>query len=185
MAALFLAAALDASFLPFPVTTIFVVLSINRPGNIPTYAFLAVSGTITGAIAGYIAGRFLWTDNVGEFTRLALFFFETIPGFSAENYERLRSLYIQYDQGLIIIASATAIPFGIISVSAGIFKMPAFIFIITALTGQIAKYIFVGFLCQRYGSRALKLLKFNWKPWLVSAAVVMALIAFISKNSGH
>ena len=185
MAALFLAAALDASFLPFPVTTMFVVMSLSQPARIPVYGVIAVTGTIIGAIAGYLGGRFLWTDNVGEFTRLAVFFFETIPGFSVENYEKLRSLYIQWDQGLIIIASATAIPFGIISVASGIFKMPLFIFIVTALTGQTAKYIIVAFLCQRYGSRVLQLLKFNWKPWLVSAAVVMALIAFISKNSGH
>lgn len=185
MAALFLAAALDASFLPFPITTLFVVLSLYEPSYIPRYAVFAVTGTITGAITGYLAGRYLWVTSGGEYTGLATFFYKVIPGFSEEGYCRVRDIYHKWDQGIIILASATALPFGIISVSSGVFRMPLYIFIITVFIAQTAKYIIAALLVDRYGGYFLRFLRFNWRPWLISGAILLAIIAFISKASGH
>ena len=160
MAVLFLAAALDASFLPFPVTTMFVVMSLTRPTRTTAFAVIAVSGTLAGAVAGYMAGRYLWIGTDGEYTGIADFCFRIIPGFSAESYESFKTMYNKWDVGVILFASATAIPFGLISVSAGLFSVPFVIFAITALIGQAAKYLVVAFLCHRYGSRALAMLRY-------------------------
>ncbi|MBE0675854.1 MAG: hypothetical protein IH591_14435 [Bacteroidales bacterium] len=146
MAALFIAAALDASFLPFPVTTMFVVFSLTRPNLSAQYAVTAVAGTMTGAAAGYLSGRYMWITPTGSFTTLASLFFEKVPGFSVEGYERVTLLYEQWDVGVIIGASATAIPFGLISISAGIFSLPPLAFFLSALIGQAAKYMVVAYL---------------------------------------
>jgi len=181
LALLFVAGFLDASFIPFPVTTIFVVLSLNRSSNLTPFSIIVVSGTLLGATAGFLAGRYLWTDQAGEFTWFALFCFRTIPGFSIENYARLSDLYNAWGIGIIIFASFTAFPFGLISVSAGLFKLSAMLFLLATLIGQSAKYLLVAFLCQRYGIQLLKMLRFNWKPWLVSAAILLAALAFFIK----
>jgi membrane protein YqaA with SNARE-associated domain len=185
MVALFLAATLDASFLPFPVTTMFVILTLSRPSNTATFAVIAVLGTLTGAAAGYLAGRYLWIDNTGDFSRFAAFCFRSIPGFSAESYEKLSELYSEWNIGLILFASFTAMPFGVMSVSAGLFSLHPVVFLMTSLIGQTAKYGLLSFLCRRYGYHVIRILKFNWKPWLISAALLFASFAFILKIANH
>jgi membrane protein YqaA with SNARE-associated domain len=185
MAAVFFAAILDASFLPFPVTTIFVVLSVSRPESMIRYSFLVVTGTITGALVGYLAGRFLWLNSSGGFSSFAHFCFRIIPGFSIDTYTRMSNLFDTWNVGLIVLVSLTAIPFGLISVFAGLLNLPPLLFILSSLLGQTVKYMAVALMIHFYGGRIKQFLKFNWKPWIVSSALVLTVITFILKLAYH
>ena len=65
---LFICAMADASFLPLPVTTLFLFLILLDLRLIHKYVFFVVLGTLSGAIAGYLIGHYAWLKPDGEFT---------------------------------------------------------------------------------------------------------------------
>lgn len=54
--ALFILAFADASFLPLPTTTLFLVLSLLNTSKAYKYALFNTLGTLAGALAGYAIG---------------------------------------------------------------------------------------------------------------------------------
>ena len=90
---LFICAFADASILPLPTPVFFLALALLNITKTYKYAFFATIGTVSGAIAGYSIGYFAWINLHGEFTGLAQFLFNNIPGFSEEIYNKIHILY--------------------------------------------------------------------------------------------
>jgi membrane protein YqaA with SNARE-associated domain len=80
--AIFLCAFADASFLPLPTLMFFLALTLLNITKAYKYALFGTLGTLFGAMAGYSIGHFAWLNANGEFTGLAVFIFNHIPGFS-------------------------------------------------------------------------------------------------------
>ena len=176
--ALFIAAFADASFLPLPVTTFFLILILLNTRMIFKYIILVVLGTIAGSLVGYSIGHYIWLKPDGEFTAVVQFLFNNIPGFSEGVYEKVHTLYTKWDFWILCAATATPLPFGMFSITSGAFNINIFIFFLITLFSQGMKYLFLAFFTVSLGQKFRKLTELNWKPVaiIISAGIVIILV---------
>lgn len=166
---MFLCAFADASFLPLPTPFFFLTLALLNIGRTYRYALLATTGTMAGALAGYSIGHFAWLDSSGEFTNLAHFVFDNIPGFSEVSYNKIQLQYAKWDFWILFVASLMPVPYKLFSISAGVFDINILMVCIATLVSQGAKYYFLGLMAIKIGHRV--------KEWIQSRLLTVALIA--------
>ena len=175
---LFLGGIADASFLPLPVTTLFIALSLLNTRNTLKYVLFLTSGIVAGATAGYLAGRFAWLDPKMEFTGFGQFFIDKIPGFSVAGYQKIHILFSRWGSWILLLATSTPLPYGLFSISSGVFNINILIFILATLTGHVIKYLLLAFLSKRMGPTVNRLIEFSWRPVTVIpvACIVITIV---------
>ena len=92
--ALFLLAFAEASFFPIPPDALLIALVLGARAKAFRFAFNCTAGSVSGALLGYAIGYFLWWDGPDQFSSLALFFFDKVPGFTEEIFnQKMEMLY--------------------------------------------------------------------------------------------
>ena len=177
---LFFSALADAAVFPLPVTTFFIILILLNNRMTFRYILIVVIGTISGAFAGYLIGRFLWIKPDGEFTAVVQFLFHNIPGFSFEIYQKVHSLFTKWDIWILCAATTTPLPYGMFSIASGAFQINIFSFFIATLISQGIKFIFLGFLTSKVGPRISKILEYDLKPVAIISTVCILIILAVS-----
>ncbi len=178
---LFICAFADASFLPLPTPMFFLALALLNITKTYKYALFATLGTLSGAVAGYSIGHFAWISTNGEFTGLAQFLFNNIPGFSESIYNKIHILYTKWDFWILFIASVLPLPYKIFSISSGVFDINIFIFCIATLISQGIKFFLLALLIIKLGPEVKKLLEFNLKPIAIIATACIAIVIIAVK----
>jgi membrane protein YqaA with SNARE-associated domain len=161
---LFIMAFADASFLPLPITTFFLVLVLLNTSKACKYSLFITIGTLAGALTGYAVGHLAWVTNSGEFTGLAKFFFNNIPGISLDLYNKIGILYRSRGFWILSLSAATPVPYGIFSITSGVFNLNIFVFCLSTLLSQGIKFYFLALISVKLGHIVKKLMDFNWKP---------------------
>ena len=177
--ALFICAFADASFLPLPTPMFFMALTLLNITKAYKYALFGTLGTLTGALAGYSIGHFAWLNANGEFTGLARFVFENIPGFTEAVYQSIHIQFTKWGLGILFLAPFIPVPYKLFSISSGAFDMNIIIFSLGTLIGQGLRFYLLSFLIIKLGPRVKKLFEFNKKPIaiLATACIAIAIIA--------
>lgn len=173
---LFAGAIADASVWPFPVATLFIAVVLLFPEKAEKIVLLSTLGTLVGAIAGYFTGRFAWIGSEGDFTRLAIFTFEHVPGFSENAYERAGDLFARWHIWILFLGSFTPIPYGLFTVISGVFERPFILFVTITIVSHLAKYSLLSIIAVKSGQRVLKYLQ-SRKEAIIT--VVLAIIVLI------
>jgi membrane protein YqaA with SNARE-associated domain len=175
---LFIIAFTDASFFTMPVLTFLIALTLLNISNAYKNALIAVLGTIAGATAGYAIGHFAWIKPDGEFTGVAQYLFDIIPGFTESGYNKVQLLYDKWGAGILFLSIALPLPYKIFSISSGVFDMNIVIFFVSTLVSQAIKFFLFAFLTVKLGPGIRKLFDFNWKPVVVilTASIAVAII---------
>jgi len=179
--ALFICAFADASFFGLPAPMFFLALALLNISKVYKYALFGILGTLAGALAGYAIGHFAWLNTNGEFTGLAQFLLNNIPGFSEAGYNKIHILYEKWDFWILFIAAALPLPFKIFSISSGVFDINIFIFCVATLISQGIKFLLLALLTIKLGPEVKKLFKFNWKPIAIIAMASIAAAVFVIK----
>ncbi len=179
--ALFLCAFADASIFGLPTPVLFLALVLLNISKAYWYAFIGTVGTLAGAIAGYSIGHFAWLNHEGQFTMVAQFLFNTIPGFSEAGYEKIQMLYEKWDYWILFIAAALPLPFKIFSVSSGVFDVNLLIFCIVTFLSQGLKFFLLALLTIKSGPEVKKLFEYNWKRIAIIATAGIAIAIILIK----
>jgi membrane protein YqaA with SNARE-associated domain len=178
---LLLAGVADASFLPLPVTTLFLALVLLNGKNTFRFAMFLTAGIVLGAVAGYLAGRFAWLDPKKEFTGFAQFFIAKIPGFSVAGYDKIHHLFSRWGSGILLLATTTPLPYGLFSVSSGVFNINIFIFILATLIGHGFKYLALAYLTKRMGPAVDRIIALTLRPVTVIPVVCIVIAVIVLK----
>jgi membrane protein YqaA with SNARE-associated domain len=179
--ALFICAFADASILGLPTPMLFMVLVLLDLKKAYKYALIGTLGTLTGAVAGYSIGHFAWLNTNGEFTGIAQFLFNNIPGFSEDVYNKIHILYAKWDFWILFAAAALPLPFKIFSISSGVFDINLFIFCTATLISQGIKFLLLALLTIKLGPEVKKLFQFNWKPVAIIATACVTIVIVLIK----
>lgn len=179
--ALFFCAFADASFLPLPTPMFFLALALLNISKAYKYALFGTLGTLAGAIAGYSIGHFAWLNMNGEFTGLAQFLFNNLPGFSVAGYDKIQLLYEKWDFWILFVAASLPLPYKIFSISSGVFDINLLMFCFATLVSQAIKFFALALLTIKLGPQVKKLLQFNWKPVIIIAATSIAIAIVVTK----
>jgi len=179
--ALFICAFCEASFIGIPTIMVFIPLVLLNPKMTWKYIIFSLLGTIAGAMVGYAIGHFVWISKSGEFTGLARFMFDNIPGFSEIGYEKIRNLYANWDFWILFVSAALPLPFKIFSISSGVFNINLLIFVIATLLSQGIKFGLLALFTLKLGPRVKKLFEYNWKPVIIIATATIAITILMIK----
>ncbi len=148
---LYVFAVADASFLPLPVTTFFIMLLIIKNSAAAKYVVIFSLGTLTGSIIGYLTGHFVWLTASGDISSIGHFILDNVPGFSEHSYDKMHFLYSRYGVGLLFISNMTPIPYGIFAISSGVFNINIILFGLTTLFSQLVKYSVIAVAVNKVG----------------------------------
>jgi membrane protein YqaA with SNARE-associated domain len=145
MPALFLLAFAESSFFPIPPDVLLIALCISAPSRAFRFALVASLGSVFGGITGYALGMTFW----GLLNPL---FYQYVPGFSPDTFARVQQLFATYDFWTVFTAGFTPIPYKLITIGAGVFRIHFGMFVFASLISRSLRFILVAWLLKRYGA---------------------------------
>jgi membrane protein YqaA with SNARE-associated domain len=140
--ALFLIALAEASFFPIPPDVLLIALAIAAPSRALWFALITTAGSLAGAALGYGLG-YEFYELLGK---------PIVDFYAAEaTYLRFKELYQTWDVWAVGIAGFTPIPYKVITITAGAFKINFVTFLLVSAVSRAARFFLVGTLIQRFG----------------------------------
>jgi membrane protein YqaA with SNARE-associated domain len=175
--ALFVFAFIESVFFPVPPDILLIALVLGSASKYISYAIICTLGSVTGALAGYALGSFLWIRGNGEFSDFAQFFFNNIPGFSEELFNSIKTLFRNWGFWVIFTAGFTPVPYKVFTVSAGVFDINLLMFVIASIASRGARFFLVSWLIWRFGPGIKTFIDryFNW----VAAGITVCLLGVV------
>jgi membrane protein YqaA with SNARE-associated domain len=178
-AALFLLAFAEASFFPIPPDALLIALVLGLQKKAFKFAAICLAGSVLGAVLGYAIGHFLWWTPSNEFTGIAGFFFNNIPGFTQNAFYDIQQLYVKHDFWIIFTAGFTPLPYKVITISSGAFNINILMFIVASVISRGARFFLVAALIWKFGP-AIKEFIDKYFNWLAIAFTVLLIGGFVA-----
>ena len=151
MPALFILAFAESSFFPIPPDVLLIALAMGKRSKAFRFALVCSIGSIIGGIAGYSIGHFAWWSGKNVYSSLALFFFDNVPGFSVDIFQKIRSQYELNNILIVFTAGFTPIPYKIITITAGAFNINFPMFLLASSVSRTARFFLVSLLIWKFG----------------------------------
>jgi len=142
--ALFLLAFAEACFFPVPPDVLLIALCMSLPLRAYRYALIACVGSVSGGAVGYFVGMYFW-GSAGPY------FFQYVPGFSQNQFEYVRELFVRYDFWTVFAAGFTPIPYKVFTIASGVFKIDFPIFVLASVVSRGLRFVLVAWLLHRFG----------------------------------
>ena len=162
--ALFILSFAESSFFPVPPDVLLAPLTLGARRKWWKFALSCSIASVLGAVFGFAIGYFLWWGVSGEFTPLAGFFFEHIPGFDREVFNAMHDKYEKYNFWIVFTAGFTPIHFKVITITAGAFRVNFVVFVIASAVSRSARFFLVSALFWKFGPTVKPFIDryFNW-----------------------
>ncbi|RKY91432.1 MAG: DedA family protein [Ignavibacteriae bacterium] len=177
--ALFLLAFAESSFFPIPPDALLIALVLGSSKKAFRFASICLAGSVSGAILGYAIGHYLWWTPSNEFTNIALFFFNNIPGFTETAFFDIQKLYNEYDFWIIFTAGFTPLPYKVITISSGAFNINVVMFLVASIISRGARFFLVSYLIWKFGP-SIKAFIDKYFNWVAIAFTVLLIGGFVA-----
>lgn len=145
--ALFIIAFVESSFFPIPPDVFLIALCVSVPTRAFKYAAICTVGSVLGGGFGYFLGM-MFMDSVGQ---SILEWYHL-----AEKYEKVQSLYQQYDAWAVGAAGFTPLPYKLFTITAGAFKINFITFMIVSLVARAGRFFLVAAIIWKFGAPVKK-----------------------------
>ncbi|MCX7611206.1 MAG: DedA family protein [Ignavibacterium sp.] len=176
--ALFLLAFAESSVFPIPPDALLIALVLGATSKAFKFALNCTIASVLGALLGYAIGYYLWWSSPNEFSSVAYFFFDNVPGFSQKAFYDVKQLYDEYNFWIVFTAGFTPIPYKVITISSGAFDISLFIFIVASIISRGARFFLVAFLIWKFGP-TIKSFIDKYFNWLAIAFTVLLIGGFV------
>lgn len=140
--ALFALSFAESSIFPIPPDVLQIALTLERRNRAFYYAFVTLVGSVLGALLGYLIGIAFWEATEDFFLGFV---------FSRTQFNAVMGLYQNWNFWIVFVAAFTPIPYKIITIAAGVFKINLFMFVIASIVGRAARFFLVGGLLYWFG----------------------------------
>lgn len=172
--ALGLLAFAEASFFPVPPDVLLIALCLAIPTKAYRFALVAAIGSVTGGMLGYLLGWGVWDV-------LSQFFYLYIPGFTAEGFAQVKTLFAQYDFWTVFAAGFTPIPYKIFTIAAGAFQINFPVFVVASLISRGLRFFLVAALFYYLGRPARILIEKYFNLLTILFLVLLIGVLFLIK----
>ena len=142
--ALFLLAMAESSFFPIPPDPLLIALCLAAAKKSLKFAAVATLASVVGGIIGYGIGAGAW-PMVDDW------FFTYVPGVSPESFTRIQGWYDRWDFWAIFLAGLTPIPYKVFTLSAGVFSINFWVFVVASAVSRGLRFFIVAGLIYRFG----------------------------------
>lgn len=176
-AALFILAFAESSFFPIPPDALLIALALGVKSKSFKFATICTIGSVLGALLGYAIGHYVWWDG-NEFSQIAIFFFDKIPGFSHELFYSVKQLYDEWNFWIVFTAGFTPIPYKVFTVTGGALNVNIFLFLIASIISRAGRFFLVAFLIWKFGPQIKGFID-KYFNWLAIAFTVLLIGGFV------
>jgi membrane protein YqaA with SNARE-associated domain len=134
----------ESSVFPIPPDPLLIAMVMAKPGLFLRHAAICTISSIFGGVFGYAIGLLL---------------FSTVGAWIVNTYglqEEFVQIGIRYEENAfftVFTAAFTPIPYKLITVSAGVFKINFIMFVLASLVGRGARFFLVATLMHHLGRR--------------------------------
>jgi membrane protein YqaA with SNARE-associated domain len=158
----------DGGLFPFPPHPLLALMALSQPGKAVRYAAITTVASIAGGVFGYFVGHFLY-NSVGQELLGALGLAKRFP---------VAACYLRaYGVEIIVLNSATPIPFMLLSFTSGFIGFPLWKFVAASLVSRGVIFLGIGILFRVFGP-PIKTFIDKYFAWLVVAFVVVVAALF-------
>ena len=176
--ALFAIAFAEASFFPIPPDPLLIALVLGARKKAFRFAMICTLASVSGAVLGYAIGYFAWWGVDGNFSPLANFFLNNIPGFSVKNFLKVQELYQNWDFWVVFTAGFTPLPYKVFTISGGAFVINFPMFILASVISRAGRFYLVAFLIWKFGPKIKGFID-KYFNWLAIAFTVLLISSFV------
>lgn len=163
-------ALLDAALIPIPGGPDAVVMTLSHLNHamMPVYVLAAVLGSTLGCLVPYYIGR-----ATGE---------AALRKFSPDRRARATKLIERYDVWAMLVGAVLPppFPFKIFLISAGVFRMDVWRFLIALAIGRGVRFLLEGMMAVRYGTQAAELFRQHYSKIGLGLALTVILVVIIN-----
>ena len=137
---IFAAAFLDSAALGVPLDPVVAGYVYSHPLKIWLYVFMAASGSMLGSLVPYAIGR-----AGGELLLL--------KHIDRERFERMRDRFEKQEFFAMMVPAMLPppTPFKLFLLSAGVFEMRPYLFMLSVFVGRVIRFLILGFLVVKFG----------------------------------
>ncbi len=171
--ALFLLAFAESSFFPIPPDALLIALVLGASKKAFKFATNCTIASVLGALLGYSIGYFIWWNANGEFSNVAMFFFNSVPGFTEKLFYNVKSMYDEWNFWIVFTAGFTPIPYKVFTISGGAFQINLIMFIIASLISRAGRFFLVAFLIWKFGPQIKGFIDKYFNILAISFAVLL------------
>ena len=150
--ALFFLSFIESFIFPIPADVLLIVLCVGKPKRSFWFASVCLVGSVIGGLVGYGIGYGLWYTSAGEFSSIANFFFNHVPGFTTELFQQVEEKINQYAIQTVLTASFTPIPYKLVTITGGVFKLNIVQFFLASIAGRAGRFFLVAGLFHFFGA---------------------------------
>lgn len=123
---------MDTVIQPFsPDMIVFGYTALDQPLLIT--ALVGGLGSVTAGVLGYGIGSLLEEEGIDDYV-------------GRKNYKKIHNLFMNHGILAILIGALSPVPFSSVCWSAGIFKMPFRVFLISIFLTRLPRFLFIGYL---------------------------------------
>ncbi len=176
--ALFAIAFAEASFFPIPPDPLLIALVLGARKKAFRFAMICTLASVSGAVLGYAIGYFAWWGVDGNFSPLANFFLNNIPGFSVKNFLKVQELYQNWDFWVVFTSGFTPLPYKVFTISGGAFVINFPMFILASVISRAGRFYLVAFLIWKFGPQIKGFID-KYFNWLAIAFTVLLIGSFV------
>lgn len=169
--ALFSIAFIESSVFLIPPDVLLIPMTLAKPPRWFWYATITTAGSVLGGIAGYFIGWGLW-ESLGRAV-VQFYHLENEVVLLAQRYETHAFL-------TVFTAAFTPIPYKVITVSAGLFRISFISFVIASLVGRAMRFYLVAALVGFFGEPVKRIIEryFDLLAFLFVAILIISFFVF-------
>jgi membrane protein YqaA with SNARE-associated domain len=176
--ALFAIAFAEASFFPIPPDPLLIALVLGVRQKAFRFAMICTLASVCGGMLGYAIGYFAWWGGDGNFSPLANFFLNNIPGFTVKNFLKVQELYQNWDFWVVFTAGFTPLPYKVFTISGGAFVINFPMFMLASIISRAGRFYLVAFLIWKFGPQIKDFIE-KYFNWLAIAFTVLLIGSFV------
>lgn len=168
--ALSVVAFIESSFFPVPpFALVIAMLSLEKKPSWIKLSIIGIVSSVLGGVFGYFIGKFFY-GYIGA----PLIAFYGI----GEEVNYLGQLFKDHVFLTIVLASLSPIPYKVFTISAGLFSVDIWRFILASIIGRSIRFFTVSFFADLYGIKAKKFILEKQKV-VTNIFVIILIITFI------
>jgi membrane protein YqaA with SNARE-associated domain len=135
----------ESSFFPIPPDVLLMPLVLGNRRKWFRFAAMCSIASVVGGVAGYLIGLTIW-QSIDQTV-----FAWHLPGISQANFDKAALWYDKYDIWLVAAAGFTPLPYKVITISSGMFKIDFLTFVIASAASRSARFFLVAALMGLVG----------------------------------
>lgn len=172
IAALAVLAFAESSFFPIPPDVLLIPVVFALPKKWWYAAFVCTFFSVVGGVFGWVIGHYSWAA-------LSDIFYQYIPGFTPELFEKVSAMYKENAFLAVFGAALTPIPYKIFTIAAGVCDVPMAEFVLGSIVGRGGRFFLVAIIIYFVGEKAKPFIE-KYFNLLVSAFFVLLVLGFIA-----